>query len=552
MAFTPRLFRKDNRTETADSYAEETNLLFDGWLVDGSTPPAADPHRHVEVGEIATLPELKAAFGSWSAGLGDASQPLDVTALVGTGGSMMEGWGAPAPTQGLGYFGRFAAMFTGRTRSNIGHAGEPSQTANIRNGATVLRLRPASRMMPAAGGAATMQAQLDVEWPIDQDVSIRGALGTATGTLTRAYTSGALTFTRDAGSGAALAQNGYLPFIADESAHLDGLAVLDFNAQNEMKSGQSTALGTVQQRVRAQLSAAVAARPTGGELILGAVTSSSQGAGSWQATAVQAINAERASLYGDRFIDQQAWLIANGLARLGITPTTADTAAIAAGTIPPSLTADGLHYSPEAHRLVSYLIRDRAIAKGWGAGVLPFDDFDRADGALGSTSIGAKPWEVTGGWAIAGGKLSAAGLAGTSAALIDTGRADLTVEVTLSAISGAVGGMQGGIILRATDAGNFIYLAMRQSGTVAGLGFFLMQGGAVSPIGDAGATTSTAVPTAGSRVRVTCSGSTLTAYLNGVQACSWTSTFNQAATRVGIYGGASGTALRWDDFETRD
>lgn len=62
MAFNPRVFRKGNRTETADSYAEETNLLFDGWTPDPSTPPAADPHRHVEVGEIATLPELRAAY----------------------------------------------------------------------------------------------------------------------------------------------------------------------------------------------------------------------------------------------------------------------------------------------------------------------------------------------------------------------------------------------------------------------------------------------------------------------------------------------------------
>lgn len=64
MAFTPVELTKNGKTEVAETIQEETRLRFDGWLPTGQVVQP-NPKRHVEVGEVGTLPELKAAFARY-------------------------------------------------------------------------------------------------------------------------------------------------------------------------------------------------------------------------------------------------------------------------------------------------------------------------------------------------------------------------------------------------------------------------------------------------------------------------------------------------------
>lgn len=56
-----RAYRKGDQVRVARSTAAETALIFDGWVLEPGYTPAADPRRHVEIGELGALPELSAA-----------------------------------------------------------------------------------------------------------------------------------------------------------------------------------------------------------------------------------------------------------------------------------------------------------------------------------------------------------------------------------------------------------------------------------------------------------------------------------------------------------
>lgn len=70
-----------------------------------------------------------------------------------------------------------------------------------------------------------------------------------------------------------------------------------------------------------------------------------------------------AKAYGSRFVDLRRWLASDGLAAAGVTPTAADTEAVAAGAVPPSLTVDGTHltqaaYTATGHHLASLIAQE--------------------------------------------------------------------------------------------------------------------------------------------------------------------------------------------------
>ncbi len=63
-----------------------------------------------------------------------------------------------------------------------------------------------------------------------------------------------------------------------------------------------------------------------------------------------------ANAYGRRFVDLRSWLVTDGLAAAGAVPTAADTEAIAAGIVPPSLTVDGTHLTQAAYTAVGHYL----------------------------------------------------------------------------------------------------------------------------------------------------------------------------------------------------
>lgn len=70
-----------------------------------------------------------------------------------------------------------------------------------------------------------------------------------------------------------------------------------------------------------------------------------------------------AKTYGSRFVDLRGWLTSDGLAAAGVAPTPADTEAVSAGAMPPSLTVDGTHltqaaYTAAGHHLASLIAKE--------------------------------------------------------------------------------------------------------------------------------------------------------------------------------------------------
>ncbi|MHD0300735.1 fibronectin type III domain-containing protein [Rhodococcus qingshengii] len=78
-------------------------------------------------------------------------------------------------------------------------------------------------------------------------------------------------------------------------------------------------------------------------------------------------NAERAAKYGQNYFDIRAEFISRGLALAGITPTTADNAAVAADSPPPSLMAAGdpVHPNTAGYQVLGTLLAEWLVARGW-------------------------------------------------------------------------------------------------------------------------------------------------------------------------------------------
>lgn len=86
-------------------------------------------------------------------------------------------------------------------------------------------------------------------------------------------------------------------------------------------------------------------------LVTSVHTTTTETSGSTNYNKVKAINDALSANYVGRYVDTRRYLIDNGLAVAGITPTGSDTTAIAGDTIPPSLVvADGVHPNQQGYR----------------------------------------------------------------------------------------------------------------------------------------------------------------------------------------------------------
>jgi hypothetical protein len=177
------------------------------------------------------------------------------------------------------------------------------------------------------------------------------------------------------------------------------------------------------------------------------------------------------------------------------------------------------------------------------------DDFNRADSTtLGTTATGALRYVASGTVSpvITGQRIGHTAATGIGAVLVDTGRADVTIEATLAAIGTGSGNRQGGLAIRATTAGNMYWLSTRRDANTDGFDIWQIVGGSPTRLT---VTTGGTSPAAGQRLRVTAVGSTITAFVDGFQVAQVTSaTFNQTATLAGFAMGATGLATRWDDL----
>lgn len=173
------------------------------------------------------------------------------------------------------------------------------------------------------------------------------------------------------------------------------------------------------------------------------------------------------------------------------------------------------------------------------------DTFNRADGALlgSTTSYGGGVWAGQSGPLIASNRVSMASVTANGPIYLPAGNANHEVRATLAEVGSTPATAAGGVVVRHTSAAAYVWLNTRISSSVAGYKFWQLSAGVNAGIG-----TEYAVAAApGDVLKVQIIGTTLTAWVNGVLACTAT-TVHATGSGAGFLTHTSGLATRWDDF----
>lgn len=173
------------------------------------------------------------------------------------------------------------------------------------------------------------------------------------------------------------------------------------------------------------------------------------------------------------------------------------------------------------------------------------DDFNRADGALGTTSVGEKTWAGTGAsvMSIVGNQVKVTSGSGIGAALVPVDSPDGTFKATLKAVSGTPSTMISGVAFRATNDASCLMVALRSSPTAAEYTLASRSGGTTTTVAASGV-----VPAANDVVEAVLSGDSIVVKVNGNAIITQTvATFNTVA-KGGFYHHGSDTVTAWDDF----
>lgn len=154
------------------------------------------------------------------------------------------------------------------------------------------------------------------------------------------------------------------------------------------------------------------------------------------------------------------------------------------------------------------------------------DNFNRANNssAVGTPSDAGSDWvELTSNCGILSNGIYGAGGAATNLSYLETSESDGTVEIT---IGGASGGNYG-LVFRLSDASNYWVFRLLPAIDLFQLGDF--QAGSFTERDSAAQN-----PVAADVISVVFSGTSISAKVNGIEVCSFTSSFNQSATKVGF------------------
>ena len=175
---------------------------------------------------------------------------------------------------------------------------------------------------------------------------------------------------------------------------------------------------------------------------------------------------------------------------------------------------------------------------------LASDTFDRTDNAsLGNTdggSLGSLAWTESNadGFSIESNKLKA--LATDRTAYIDV----LDADIVVSAVLNLKAGRSLGIVARLSDNDNYIMAYLREGAEK--LVLYSKEAGSYTVRAE---DTVTVNADTDYTVALSCVGTAIVATVNGGTPVPWTSSFNQAATKVGLYSGdANGDGSNFNDF----
>ena len=291
-------------------------------------------------------------------------------AVSAIGDSMTAGYFASGDQAAQSWPSQFKTLAgSGVTVTNLGRSGWTCDDIETLIGSTPITVTPTGGTIPATGPVSVTVATPAVFSSGSR--SFPGSLAGVPGTLMK-NESQEWTFTRS-GAGTATPVPAGTRFVSSFAIRArDTLVIL--LGRNDVSNSVIGRDGSVKDHVVGgirritQWAEAQAAQI----LVLSVLTRTSEPVGDVRHTQITQINEALAAEHGPRFLDLRSWLISNGLDALGLTPTSADQAAITGDTLPPSLMDpqpggghDATHWSPQTASLVAQQIHTWMSHRDW-------------------------------------------------------------------------------------------------------------------------------------------------------------------------------------------
>lgn len=263
---------------------------------------------------------------------------------------------------GVSYPEELARILPGIPVYKRGAPGEQPKTIAQRQGGHPLLITVAGGSIPASGSVGvTLDGSIwtsgvnppDIQG-VPDDRSLYGMLNGIRGKINGNPTGG-WTFTRTTAGSA-------YPTVAP-LVWVDDFGTANRDASQIIWMGRN---GLSLSDVRTYADKMIAYQTFGDFLILGLHNATSEPSGSANYNTIITTNASLKAAYPSNFLDIRAWLIANGLAMVGLTKTADDTSAISQDRIPPSLlAADGLHFNAHGYKAIAIGVQAKIIDMGW-------------------------------------------------------------------------------------------------------------------------------------------------------------------------------------------
>lgn len=266
-----------------------------------------------------------------------------------------------ASSQGVSATAAFlASTYPGLTGSNKGASGYGVADIAIRQGGLTVYFNAASDQIPASGSVAlTLVNSPTTGYRTNSVITFSGTLAGVSGTLTKAA-DGTWSFARSS-SGSVVSCPPGTPFVCATWAGTEN------DIQSIWMGRNNVGAATFQQDTLDNVARCVAFMgPLFKRYVIISVTNgTSEGVGTSNYNSIIACNNALKNVYGDRFYDLRADFIQNGLAKVGITPTSQDLIDIAADRPPSSLMGDSIHPNADGYNAQKQLFADWLINKGY-------------------------------------------------------------------------------------------------------------------------------------------------------------------------------------------
>jgi len=175
------------------------------------------------------------------------------------------------------------------------------------------------------------------------------------------------------------------------------------------------------------------------------------------------------------------------------------------------------------------------------------DNFDRADGPLGTTPVGNKAWALTKSgpdatnWSVVGNKARVAGNVGVALATVPITSQNVTVSATYEGITG---GTLPGVAFRGSATSILVFYIQNSPAGTWVVQRFTYSGNTFTQI----ATGAAAAHVVGSKIEVRCVGNTFTCYLNGVQVAQFTDAASGSNYGLMAYSNNAANSAQLDNF----